>query len=420
MITARLVGCCVLTVVVVGCARSVPAPLQSHIPPASVAAAANSEPAVADASGSSASRLASNPAAASTRATSAKVTPGPSPYVVNSSRYAAALANDGGGSLYDLVRRGPQWNDGPGAWFVGLDTTSVYISGALTNSAGKRVTVQRLDRATLTVKASASLRDLTSVARSASALWFSTGHDVHISSCSCTPPPQRHTLLALDPATLAVMRSFELPQPPLLVAATPASPIVWVAAPDHLLRVDPGNGAVIRSVPLLGYPIALSMSDDGRRLYVSSLTSKPQRGILSDVDTSNGALLGRYTGDFISDAPPAVTPDGIWVNEQHPVNGDGNTTFQLLTGDALHPGPTMPGFNFNTTPYVVGQRLWLLDRNSETPTTCADLHTGRRLGTGPPIGRSSGPTAISDKQGTYLLRTSGLSQDLVAVHPKTC
>lgn len=359
---------------------------------------------------------ASSPGTLRSPALPVKVTPGPNPFVVHASQYAAALATEGGGALYTVGKR-LQWNDGPSAAFAALDASSVWITGALTDGHGHRVYLQRLDRATLKVRASAKPADLTSSALGSGALWVATGHPNHAGACDCTPAPARLDLLRLDPTTLTVTRTFHLPESPLLVAA--AGGTVWVATPDHLLRIDPDSGTVTRTVPLDGYPLAVASSLDGSRLYLSTVSAHDEVGTESGYTTASGALLGRYSGPFVSDATPAVTADGVWIDEEHLV-GAAETTMQLLTGPGLHPGPTVPGFGANAQPYAVGGRLWVVDPWSKAGTTCIDAATGQVLGNTPTFANTAGnfQVVIADTAVAFVVRTSGFSEDLAAVTPK--
>lgn len=315
-------------------------------------------------------------------------------------------------TLFHVIQAGPYWSDGIGAAFVGLDSDSVYLEGPFGHA-----DMRRYDRATLTLRASAALSDLTSVALGDGALWYATGHAVHKGACDCTAPPQRRDLLALDPLTLAVRQTLHLAQAPLLVAATTST--LWVATPDLLERLDARTGGVLFSTATDGYPIAVSTASDGRRLYLSSETSKPARGVVSAYDTTTGALLGRYAGDFVSDSPAAVTSTGIWVNLQHGADS-GETTVQQLLGDTLGPGVALSGFDFVTQPYLVGARLWLVDRWGNAATVCVDPVSGRVLGAGPALGSTWDSEVIGDSAGTFALPGRGMAQQLEQVRPTTC
>jgi hypothetical protein len=348
-----------------------------------------------------------------------KVTPGPNPYVVHASEYARALATAGGGDLFTVDKR-LQWKEGPSATFAALNSSSIWITGALTDAYGHRARLQRLDRTTLQVQASNAAEDLTSVALGVGSMWVATGHPNHVGGCDCTAAPARLDLVRLDPTTLAVRETLHLPEPPLLVEVGGGG--VWVATPTHLLRVDPDSGAVSRKAVLVGYPIASATSADGSRLYVSSAGAHDGIGTESVYDTKDGSLLGRFSGTFVTDATPAVTEDGVWINEQHLV-GSGDSSMQLLKGPDLRPGPTVAGFGFNAQPYIVGGRLWVHDEFNPAGTagtTCYDAETGGKLGTGPVFANALGTlrVVISDAQGAFISRTSGFSEDLAAITPK--
>src|SRR5665213_2701128 len=78
---------------------------------------------------------------------------------------------------------------GPNPELVGMDASSLFLTGAFTDSAGQRATLVRVDRASLRIVATADPPDLTAVAYGVGALWWATRHRNADAGCNRTPPP---------------------------------------------------------------------------------------------------------------------------------------------------------------------------------------------------------------------------------------
>src|ERR1019366_4248685 len=204
---------------------------------------------------------------------------------------------------------------GPNPALVGIDTASLFLTGAFTDSAGRRATLVRVDRATLRIVATADPPDLTAVAYGGGALWWARGHLNVANGCNCAPPPASRLLLKLDPVSLAVTRRFELPAAPTLVTVTGGN--VWVATENTLMRIDPNDGRVLATVGWGFHPVSLAGSADGTRIYVLGGTASDDF-VLADADAATGISLARVTGQFATDGPLAVTATGVWVPETDP------------------------------------------------------------------------------------------------------
>lgn len=298
---------------------------------------------------------------------------------------------------------------GPNPELAGMDATSLFLTGAFTDSAGQRAALVRVDRASLRIAATADPPDLTAVAYGVGALWWATGHPNIDAGCNCTPPPPSRLLLKLDPVNLAVIQRFQLPAAPTLV--TVAGGTVWVAAADALMRIDPNDGRVLATVELGFQPVSVAGSPDGTTIYVLGDTVGDDF-VLLDADAATGTTLGRAQGPLATYGPLAVTAAGVWAPETD--LAEKSTRMQLFTGPELRASASVDGLVNDAVPYVAGNTLWVIDFGGIGPTMCADPATGAVRVRGAPVGSSIG-TMLSDATTTYLLNDVGVNDTLLRI-----
>jgi uncharacterized repeat protein (TIGR01451 family) len=106
-------------------------------------------------------------------------------------------------------------------------------------------------------------------------------------------------LLALDPASYAIMQRVPVGDAPFALLCDPAGATVYVgnAGEDSVAVVDGRTGAVRKVVQLggLGHPAALALDGHLGRVYVTYALAPKYRAIAM-LDAATGEVLGRLTG----------------------------------------------------------------------------------------------------------------------------
>ncbi|MHB8452108.1 MAG: YncE family protein [Mycobacteriales bacterium] len=314
--------------------------------------------------------------------------------------------------LFTIAKRLSFGSEGPNPSLVGIDSTSLFLTGAFTNSRGQRVTLVRVDRRTFTVAAGVYLAHTTDVTYGDGALWWASGAPNIETGCNCTPPPPSRLLLRIDPITLRVLARFALPAPPLLVAV--AAGHLWVATPGWLFQLDPSDGRIVTQVGIGVNPVSLAPSPDGTLLYVLG-DSRGVHFTLAAYDSTTGRRLGEVTGSAASGGPLAPTSSGVWVPE-FDLSAAPSASIHLFRGPGLAAGPVITGTANDAQPYALEGSLWLIDGAGQAPTICSNPETGAPRLTGPPVGIELG-AVIGDSHGTYLVENFGTHDSLLQIGP---
>lgn len=204
-------------------------------------------------------------------------------------------------------------------------------------------------------------------------------------------------LVRLNPTTLTVAARFALPEPALVVLV--AGGTLWVGTPASLLAVNPATGAVVHVDPLGYRPAAMAASPNGRTLYVlgdKQGAANPD-AVLSSFDSATGTLLGERTlGKWTAVDGLAATKDGAWISLMNVNHGTPSATITLYRGTSLVRGAQihLPTQGAATVAYVADHVLWLIDGRGTTKTKCASPTTGRI--------RAKGSTGVTSENGAML------------------
>jgi YVTN family beta-propeller protein len=150
---------------------------------------------------------------------------------------------------------------------------------------------------------------------------------------------------------------------------------LWYASADNtVVAVDPATGAVIASIRVKSDPVALAMTPDGRTLYVALPGSgnRGNPGEIIPVDVATGAVRpGIRTRD---PEAMAMAPDGrtlyVLATPQG-TNGDGPTTPGWVTPITLTSHSAGRPIHVGYAPASIvitpdGQTLYIANEDSET------------------------------------------------------
>ncbi len=150
-------------------------------------------------------------------------------------------------------------------WVVNQDNDSVSVINTVTNARLAEIAVGAAPR-TLTFTA-------------AGEIWIANKQSASIS--------------AIDPASLAVVRTIPLPyaSQPFGIAAAPTGNFVYAVleATGKLLKIDASSGTVVDSVGVGANPRHVSVSGDGELVYVSRFITPPLTGENGPVVQTAGA-----------------------------------------------------------------------------------------------------------------------------------
>ena len=230
-------------------------------------------------------------------------------------------------------------------------------------------------------------------------------------------------LVRLNPTTLAVTARFALPEQALVVLV--AGGTLWVGTPTSLLAVDPATGAVVHVDPLGYRPAAIAVSPNGRTLYVlgDKQGAANPAAVLSSFDPATGKQLGERTlGAWSAVDGLAAAKGGAWVSLMDLNRKTPTGTILLYRGSRLARGPRihLPTQGAVTVAYVADQVLWLIDGRGTTRTECVSPKTGRFRATGS-AGVTSEDGAMLTVKGHAFLLTQGVPRRLLEIRAtSTC
>ncbi len=169
---------------------------------------------------------------------------------------------------------------------------------------------------------------------------------------------EAHAILTLDPETLTPGEEFALPygSQPMGLVMSPAGDAAYVSlmALGKLLKLDPATGAVLGELSVGPWARGVSVSGDGRDVYVTRFISPDTHGEIVKVDGASFAVASRFelapdTTTADSDQhgrglanylfSAAISPDGLraWV----PSKKDNMFRGLLRDGEALTPDSTV-------------------------------------------------------------------------------
>lgn len=323
----------------------------------------------------------------------------------------AASTPVGTKALFSVAKRLSFGNCGPDANIDTIDRSSIFLTGTFSCGKAAPADLIRVDRRTLKVARRAMLPSVTSVAYGDNALWWATGAPLGNAGTSLTPGHGR-LLYKVDPVSLKVIARFQFPGLTNLV--TVARDDLWVATPTSLIRVNPANGAIMVTVKLGFYSVALAPSYNSAWLYVLGYTRRGDHLILAVYSSVSGHLLGTRKNPNYSIGPLAVVRGGVWVPVQSTKTQ--STTVRLYKGRDFAPSSSLGRFTFDTDAYGEGGILWLIDAGGRGPTVCAIPANGVVRARGGPVGVEYGAMAFEGGS-TYLLRSIGLNQSLLQIVP---
>ncbi|MGZ4125516.1 MAG: hypothetical protein ACXVQU_08185 [Actinomycetota bacterium] len=241
---------------------------------------------------------------------------------------------------------------------------SIYIS--VSTAAGPRI-VERWDPATGDVVRSGLIPGMQLVV-SNGAVWASGG----------VPPswdaPSAPALYRLDPASLAVVQTVDLPSAPAAFSVAPDGSL-WVGVKGGIIIVDGSTGAIQRSFEVRGTPKLFAFDPSGAHAYVSTdAPSGQDSDLLIELDaTTGGVVASGSAGIHELDGPTsmAATDRGVWVTE--PTGMMASASF-LAEGTLRRSGDHSHEGSNGLTVTIAGGVVWLTDLR----VSCLDPATGRR------------------------------------------
>jgi hypothetical protein len=183
-----------------------------------------------------------------------------------------------------------------------LDVTPHFIAlgqGALWILARENNSVLRVDTETNQVVAKIDVSLPLSITVGEGAVWVSNGPSTSPSG------PVKRTVTKIDPATNAVVGTFDINENTVYIAAGEGS--VWVdnAVTSEVLRVDPTTFEVTARIPVsLGAVITVG---DG-----SAWGHNGQTRVLSQIDPATNAIVATYPDGGLG-GPVAVADGVVWI-----------------------------------------------------------------------------------------------------------
>ncbi len=198
-----------------------------------------------------------------------------------------------------------------------------------------------------------------------------------------TPP-----LLALSPATLAVVHRVVLPdQPGWGGDVAYAGGLIWVAGTHLLMGIDPAAGRLTVTVPLevtadTGAFTSVAATADSTALWTAEGTGGGGPIGVQQRDPRTGAVLESAYGPFggIGGARIAAAPGRVWLAYASGMLG-GYFRVNVRAGGLTETEPKRSQmghgvFSNGVQVFLAYSRLWILD---QTSISCADDTTGRIL-----------------------------------------
>ncbi len=202
-------------------------------------------------------------------------------------------------------------------------------------------------------------------------------------------PPSSHgaapSLLALNPATLAIVHTVALPQQPGWGPSriAYAGGLIWIAGTHSLIAINPATMTLAETVPVgsTGGFTGIAASPGGTALWTTEAT--PGGGgpvAVQRRDPHTGTALAAINGPAgsLGGAQIAAASDRAWLAYWTGMQG-GYT--QVVDRDgrlAGTPPPERHRFANGIEVYLAGRRLWILDGMTGS-IACASDTTGRIL-----------------------------------------
>jgi hypothetical protein len=241
---------------------------------------------------------------------------------------------------------------------------AVYIS--VSTAGGLRI-VERWDPASGTVVRSGAIPG-TQLVVSRGAVWASGG----------VPPswdtPSAPALYRLDPASLAVMQTVDLPSAPAEFSVAPDGSL-WVGVHGGIIIVDGSTGTMQRTFEVPGTPKLFAFDPSDAHAYVS--TDAPagrDSDLLIELDTATGRVVASGSAgirELLGPTSMAATDQGVWVTE--PTGMMASAAF-LAEGTLRRSDDDSNGGSNGITVTIAGGAVWLTDLR----VSCLDPATGRR------------------------------------------
>jgi outer membrane protein assembly factor BamB len=209
--------------------------------------------------------------------------------------------------------------------------------------------------------------------------------------------PNAAAVYRIDPATLAVVRTVDLPSVPGVIGAAPDGSI-WVGVDGQLLVLDAASGAIVNRFDVDGSPMLLAFDPSGAHAYVVTDAPAGRDGdLLLELDPSTGErIASSAVGVRELNGPSSLTATdaGVWVGFPTGMMGHASLLAEgtLREVDATLAADATSGSN-GLTLSAAGGVVWLSDNGAvkcfdpgtgalrdafETPTRNADL-IGRRV-----------------------------------------
>jgi hypothetical protein len=189
--------------------------------------------------------------------------------------------------------------------------------------------------------------------------------------------PHAAAVYRLDPDTLGIDRTVDLPSVPGVVAAGPDGS-VWVGVDGQLIVLDGGTGDVVERLDVQGEPRLLAIDPSGAHVYVVTEAPAGRDGdLLLELDTAAGtpiASTGVGVRELGGPSSIAATDAGVWVSAPTGMMAHASllTEGTLAEVDAGTIGDATSGSNGQVLS-IAGHVVWLSDLSG---MTCLDPTTG--------------------------------------------
>jgi hypothetical protein len=192
------------------------------------------------------------------------------------------------------------------------------------------------------------------------------------------------SLLALNPATLAIVHAVALPQQPGWGPSriAYAGGLIWIAGTRSLIAISPATAAVAKTVPVgsTGGFTGIAASPDGTSLWTTEASAGGGPVAVQRRDPHTGAVLAAVHGPAaaLGGAQIAAASDRAWLAYWTGMQG-GYTQVVDRDGQlAETPPPERHRFTNGIEVYLAGRHLWILDGMTGS-IACATDTTGRIL-----------------------------------------
>jgi hypothetical protein len=246
------------------------------------------------------------------------------------------------------------------------------------SSASTATLITRVDLATGQVGPATRIDGESGMAFGGGLLWVGRGTQ---------PTSAGMTVLALDPATLAVRYTVALRQPPSFGTEqlAYAGGLVWVATERTLIAIDPATARMVADVPIPGASaqdfVHVAASADGSALWVTENSGGGGPISVQQRDPRTGAVLAATSGPAIGlgGAQIAAADTSAWLAFATGMLG-GYFEAASKAGHLTETRPPRASFGFTNAVrvYLPGRQLWITDAMTGT-IACASSATGRIL-----------------------------------------